>query len=612
MSKVVDLVVDTGGDIFGLGRSVFDKTVGALWDSLTPDLPENDLATLGQGLQKGIDQPRRITFGRDLVGGVIAHQAEVEKNDKKWMQLIVLINGAPIDALEEIYIADKKLSDYPSESWDYELSDGRQTTANAKAVAKMAGWTSEHVGFGQSYIFIEIENNREVFEDGIGDMGFLIRGARVWDPRDTNQDPDDESTWLWSQNAVLCALHYVRFYGAYEVPFSRLPMQWWIAAINVCDEEAEFTDAEGVVTTEPRYTTNGSFTCSTKPTEVLNQLEACFAGKIFRQMGQWYVRVGAWYGNPTYTINQDDVHGNIKIKWHADLRDRANVVRATFTDPEQNYDRTDAPPVVSAGYQTIDNQILEKSISLPFVRSSTTAQRLATIHLEQTRLGEIELPLKHKGLAAAVGRTVYLNLPHESINNKIYRVTERRFRLDGGVTLMCVEDGPNLWADNIIPGAQDLTPNSDYLVGKPQPVFDVRVTIDGDGNGIIKWNHPTPLAVHEYDVEFINTAANEPVFKTSVTYTQVTIPNLQLGEYTARISAKNIFGQRSLLVAVQFSVLTPTLPTVYVTADYNQITLTAEIAAAGIGTAFEWEFLGTNAKRRTCACTNIQPHWFKK
>ncbi|MDC9523658.1 hypothetical protein PSH55_21550, partial [Pseudoalteromonas sp. Angola-31] len=162
-----------------------------------------------------------------------------------------------------------------------------------------------------------------------------------------------------------------------------------------------------------------------------------------------------------------------------------------FTDPEQNYDRTDAPPVVSAGYQAIDNQILEKSISLPFVRSSTTAQRLATIHLEQTRLGEIELPLKHKGLAAAVGRTVYLNLPGESINTKVYRVTERRFRLDGGVTLMCVEDGPDLWADNIIPGAQDLTPNSDYLVGKPQPVFDVRVTVDGDGNGIIKWNHPT-------------------------------------------------------------------------------------------------------------------------
>jgi len=590
MSKVVDTVVNVVDD-------VFDYTgLGALWDSLAPDLPENDLATLGQGLQKGIDQPRRITFGRDRVGGVIAHQSEVEKGDKKWMQLIVLINGTAIDALEEIYIADKKLSEYPSESWDYSLSDGRQTTANAKAVAKMAGWTSEHVGFGQSYIFIEIENNREVFEDGISDMGFLIRGARVWDPRDTSQDPDDESTWLWSQNAVLCALHYVRFYGAYEVPFSRLPLQWWIAAINVCDEKAEFTDAEGVVTTEPRYTTNGSFTFSTKPIEVLNQLEACFAGKIFRQMGQWYVRVGAWYGNPTYTINQDDVHGNIKIKWHADLRDRANVVRATFTDPEQNYDRTDAPPVVSDGYQTIDNQVLEKSISLPFVRSSTTAQRLATIHLEQTRLGEIELPLKHKGLAAAVGRTVLLNLPNESINNKIYRVIERRFRLDGGVTLMCIEDGPDLWADNIIPGAQDLTPNSDYLVGKPQPIFDVRVTIDGDGNGVIKWNHPTPLAVNEYDIEFINTAANEPVFKTSVTYTQVTIPNLQLGEYTARISAKNIFGQRSLLVAVQFSVLTPTLPTVYVTADYNQITLTAEIAAAGIGTAFEWEFLGTAAQ----------------
>ncbi|GGF00874.1 hypothetical protein [Pseudoalteromonas gelatinilytica] len=599
MSKVVDTVVDTGGDLFGIGRSIYDKTVGALWDSLTPDVPEEDLATLAKGLQKGIDQPRRITFGRDRVGGVIAHQAEVERDKKKFVQMVVLINGAPIDALEEIYIADKPLTEYPSESWDYELSDGRHTTANSKAVAKMAGWTAEHIGYGQAHIFVEFENNREVFPDGISDTEFLIRGARVWDPRDTNQDPDDETTWLWSQNAVLCALHYVRFYGAHEVPFERLPLEWWIAAINVCDEEAEFTDKDGNVTTEPRYTTNGSFTFTTKPLDVLNQLEACFAGKIFRQMGQWYVRVGAWYGNPTYTINTDDVHGNIKIKWHADLRDRANVVRATFTDPEQNHERTDAPPVISAAYQERDNQVLEKSITLPFVRSSTTAQRLATIHLEQTRLGEIELPLKHKGLAAAVGRTVYLNLPGESITNKIYRVTERRFRLDGGVTLMCIEDGPGLWGDNLIPGAQDLTPNSDYLVGRPKPIFDVRVTIDGDGNGIVKWNHPTPLAVHEYDVEFINTSSTEPVFKTTVTYTQVTIPKLALGEYTARISARNIFGQRSDAVGVQFSVLTPSIPVVHVLADYNQITLTAELAAAGIGTQFEWEFLGTTAQPQT-------------
>tara|TARA_Y100000310_G_scaffold345868_1_gene472066 strand:+ start:31944 stop:38330 length:6387 start_codon:yes stop_codon:yes gene_type:complete len=602
MSKVVDTVVDTGGDLFGIGRSIYDKTVGALWDSLTPDVPEEDLATLAKGLQKGIDQPRRITFGRDRVGGVIAHQAEVERDKKKFVQMVVLINGAPIDALEEIYIADKPLTEYPSESWDYELSDGRHTTANSKAVAKMAGWTAEHIGYGQAHIFVEFENNREVFPDGISDTEFLIRGARVWDPRDTNQDPDDETTWLWSQNAVLCALHYVRFYGAHEVPFERLPLEWWIAAINVCDEEAEFTDKDGNITTEPRYTTNGSFTFTTKPLDVLNQLEACFAGKIFRQMGQWYVRVGAWYGNPTYTINTDDVHGNIKIKWHADLRDRANVVRATFTDPDQNYERTDAPPVISTAYQERDNQVLEKSITLPFVRSSTTAQRLATIHLEQTRLGEIELPLKHKGLAAAVGRTVYLNLPGESISNKIYRVTERRFRLDGGVTLMCIEDGPDLWGDNLIPGAQDITPNSDYLIGAPKPVFDVRVTLDGDGNGIVKWAHPSPLSVFEYDVEFYTTIEPEvegedPIdvlmYQNTVTYTQSIIPTLDIGEYTARISAKNIFGQRSLKAIVKFNFDKPLVPTISFDATYNSIVLTASVDGSSTGTSFQWQFFGT-------------------
>ncbi|MBS3796666.1 hypothetical protein [Pseudoalteromonas sp. BDTF-M6] len=567
MSKATDIVVDTGGDLFGIGRSVYNKTIGALWDSLTPELPEEDLATLGKGLQKGIDQPRRVTFGRDRVGGVIAHQAEVERGDKKYMQLIVLINGAPIDALEEIYIADKPITDYPAGSYDYELKDGRHTTASAKAVSKMAGWTNAHIGHGQAHIFLEFENNREVFPDGISDCEFLIRGVRVWDPRDPAQDPDDQNTWQWSQNAVLCALHYVRFYGAHEVPFERLPLTWWIAGINVCDEDAQYTEPGGTVTTEKRYTVNGSFQFTNNPLDILSQLERSFAGKIFRQMGQWYVRVGAWYGTPTYTVSEDDVHGNIKIKWHADLRDRANIVRATFSDPDQNYERTDAPPVEAAGYMEKDGQRLEKSISLPFVRSSTTAQRLSAIHLEQSRLGGIELPLKHKGLAAAVGRTIYVNLPKEALSNKIYRVVERRFRLDGGVTLMCIEDGPTLWADNLVPGAQDLTPNSSYRLGKPQPVFDVRVDVSDDEKAYLIWSHPAIAAVDKFELEIYQ--AGSLKHKTSVIDSQALLPDLGEGSFSAKLTAVNLFGQKSDTITFAYIVAAPARPTGLSYAQYK-------------------------------------------
>ncbi|MBQ4840046.1 phage tail protein, partial [Pseudoalteromonas luteoviolacea] len=593
MGKIVDIANELADPIFGLGEKIWDETVGALWDSLSPDVPEEDYATLAKGLQKGIDQPRRITFGRDRIGGVIAHQATIERDEKHWVQLIVLINGAPIDALEDVYIANKPLSDYPAESWDYSLSDGNHTSANSKAVSKMAGWTNKHIGCGQAHVFIELENNREIFPDGISDCEFLIRGARIWDPRDSSQNPDDATTWTWSQNAVLCALHYIRFYGAHEVPYHRIPLNWWIAAANVCDENAVYQDSDGVDRYEPRYTCNGTFRFTSKPIEILNQLERCFAGKIFRQMGQWFVRVGAWYGNPTYTINQSDVMGNVKIKWHADLRDRANIVRATFTDPNQHYERTDAPPVRAEGYIEKDNQPLEASISLPFVRSATTAQRLATIHLELTRLGSIELPLKHKALGAAVGRTVYVDLPSERINKKVYRVVARRFRLDGGITLTCVEDSPLLWADDLVPGVSDITPNSDYVIGKPSPIEQARVEVDGDGNGIVKWTHPTPLAVHEFDVEFY-IDNDTRVYKESVTYTQVVIPKLALGTYTAKVFARNIFGQRSKSVAIQFTVSAPTNPRLSFVADYNQITLTATLPAIGIGTQFEWQFLGSN------------------
>lgn len=591
MSKVVEISAKLSGDFLGITHDLWEMTAGALWDSLTDN--DEDNATLGKGLQKGIDQPRRITFGRDRVGGVIAHQADLERDGKKFIQLIVLINGAPIDAIEQVFIADKPITDYPSESWFYSLSDGRHTTANADAVSKMASWTTSHIGQRQAHVFLELENNREIFPDGIGDTEFQIRGARVWDPRDQAQNPDDENTWQWSQNAVLNTLHYVRFFGAHPVPYDRLPLTWWIAAINVADEDAAFTDKNGQTTTEKRYTVNGSFQFTSNPLSVLSQLERCFAGKVFRQMGQWYVRVGAWYGDPTYTINQNDVHGNIKLKWHAELRERANIVRATYTDPNQNYERTDAPPVVSDAYQVSDNQPLEKSINLSLIHSSTTAQRLALITMEQSRLGSIEIPLKHRGLAAAVGRTVYVNLPKEFINNKIYRVTQRRFRIDGGVTLIAVEDSPLLWADGLVPGEQDLTPNSDYPTGAPSPVNNIDVQIDSDGNAVLSWNHPAPQAVEYYDIDLVRDNVVE--HKTAVTFTSFTIPDLKFGSHTATIHARNIFGARSDAATIVFEVTTPPRPVISIDLiSHDSAALSATIAGVGNTTTFEWQFLGSD------------------
>ncbi|USE71533.1 hypothetical protein CTT31_20840 [Pseudoalteromonas maricaloris] len=589
MSKVVDVV----GDVVG---GILDITgVGALFSGLMPDQtqPEQDVATLAKGLQKGIDQPRRITFGRDRVGGVIAHQATKTRDEKEFIQLIILINGAPIDALEDVYIANKPLSSYPRASYNYAVADGRHTKAITVAVQKMAGWTDKHIGRDQAHIFLELENNREVFPDGVSDCEFLIRGARVWDPRDASQDPDDRNTWKWSQNAVLCTLHYVRFYGANQVPVSHLPMNWWIAAANVCDEDAEYTDSQGVTHKEPRYTINGTFAFTSRPLEVLQQLERSFAGKVFRQMGQWYVRVGAWYGAPTYTVTMADVLGDVKIKWHADLRERANTVRAQFVDPKQNYERTDAPPVIAQSYLEQDAQPLEQTLSLPFVRSSATAQRLAAIQLEQTRLGAIELPLRHTGLRAAVGRTIKVNIPEYHINNKIYRVIDRRFRLDRGVTIRCIEDSPGIWADGMVPGVEDLTPNTDYVPGQLLPVEALSVNTREDGYVVLRWEYGAIEAVEHFNV-VIQRAVDgqtQKVHSQRVNYIEAVLPPLQVGQYHALVTAVNVLGKASVANALTFTLDVPTAPTIDIETTDNSAMLTADIGDA-IGVQAEWVWLG--------------------
>lgn len=592
MGKVDELARKVADPIFGTAEKLWDNTVGALWDSLSPDEPSVDLS-LTKGLQKGIDQPRRITFGRDRVGGVIAHQATVTRDEKEFIQLIVLINGAPIDALENVYIANKPISDYPAASYDYTVADGRHSHAIQLAVQRMKGWTVKHIGRDQAHIFLELENNREVFPDGVSDCEFLIRGARVWDPRDTSQNPDDRNTWTWSQNAVLCTLHYVRFYGANQVPVSHLPMNWWIAAANVCDEDAEYTDSQGVTHKEPRYTINGTFAFTSKPLEVLQQLERSFAGKVFRQMGQWYVRVGAWYGAPTYTVTMADVLGDVKIKWHADLRERANTVRAEFVDPKQNYERTDAPPVIAQSYLEQDAQPLEQTLSLPFVRSSATAQRLAAIQLEQTRLGAIELPLRHTGLRAAVGRTIKVDIPEYHINNKIYRVIDRRFRLDRGVTIRCIEDGPGIWADGMVPGVEDLTPNTDYVPGQLLPVKALSVNTREDGYVVLRWEYGAIEAVEHFNVviQKVVDGQTQKMHSQRVNYIEAVLPPLQVGQYHVLVTAVNVLGKASVANTLTFTLDVPTAPTIEIETTDNSATLTADIGDA-IGVQAEWVWLG--------------------
>ncbi|NOU50275.1 hypothetical protein HG263_06930 [Pseudoalteromonas sp. JBTF-M23] len=591
MGKVVKAVGDAV-------ESVWDATVGAVFDKLSPniDQPEQDTATLAKGLQKGIDKPRRITFGRDRVGGVIAHQATIERGEKEFIQLIILINGAPIDALEDVYLANKPLSNYPSDSYDYELADGRHTQAIPKAVKRMAGWTDKHVGNEQAHVYIEFENNRDVFPDGISDCEFLIRGARVWDPRDASQNPDDKSTWKWSQNAVLCTLHYVRFYGANHVPNQHLPLNWWKAAANVCDEQVPYTTASGQTKHEPRYTVDGTFSFTSKPLEVLQQLERSFAGKVFRQMGQWYVRVGAWYGNPTYTVTTADIRGDVQIKWHADLRSRANIMRAQFVDPNQQYERTDAPPVIADGYLEKDGQQLEQTINLPFVRSSATAQRLAAIALEQTRLGAIELPLRHVGLRAAVGRTIKVNIPEYHINNKTYRVVGRKFKIDGAVTLECIEDSAALWEDGLVPGVNDLTPNTNYVPGQLKPIETLTASVRSDGYYMLTWSHDTPDAVMHYtvDIYVIEGEQKRRIDRQLVNFQTALLSTLQVGEFIAQVKAVNVRGKASAPHAIDFKIDIPQPPQVLVDVSDVSVTLSAILFDNTLGTKIEWQWLGSD------------------
>ena len=70
-------------------------------------------------------------------------------------------------------------------------------------------------------------------------------------------------------------------------------------------------------------------------------------------------------------------------------RDLYNAVRGTFVSPDAYWQPTDFPTVSNATYATNDGgQVIWRDMALPFTTSRATAQRIAKLVLERSRIAE--------------------------------------------------------------------------------------------------------------------------------------------------------------------------------------------------------------------------------
>lgn len=387
--------------------------------------------------------------------------------------------------------------------------------ADADLISAFPGtWTSDHRGAGVAYLYVRLKYSTDLFPNGLPAIKCTVKGALVYDPRDEAQDPDDASTWAWSDNAALCTADFLNDakFGK-GIPLARIPAAALIEAANICDEDVVLTDD----TTEHRYTCHGTITADQDKNVVLGDLAAAMAGVVVDTGGVWTIRAGAWR-TPELALGDGDLAGPLSVQPRMSRQDTYNGVKGVFISPVNNWQPGDFPPQKNDTYKTKDGGVrLWKDIALNFTTSSPTAQRLAKIDLERGRQQITFTALyKLKSIAAMPGDVVTITRERLGWTDKPFEVTGWELQIyDGvnggkclGVALTLRETAEAVWdwADGE-ETVDDLAPNTDlpdpFTVPTPSGLTLTSgastVLIQQDGTAVprilVAWSTPDNIHV---------------------------------------------------------------------------------------------------------------------
>ena len=585
-----------------VGIAVAIGTV-ALQNSLKPEMPGvEEAVNESQTLTSTPLQPHRGVYGECVVSGSIVGYGKRKMGEKEAHVVVVTLAGHQIESAELYEVNGKQK---PSGT-TAEIVRGDQTTVNQTALQYCDGWTEDHIGFGRAYAVITIPIDPEEMPSGLQNITFKVKGKRVYDPRKDStvggsgsHRANDESTWEWSDNSILCAFDYQRFHGFRQLSLNKFDLAHVMNQANICDELVDYTDSDGEQQSEKRFTCNGSWTFDQSPPKVLERIISSCGGKPYRRGGKIYLQTASYHGMAEMTLTDTDAAGEIIITPHRELKDRCNLVRASLQDPKKGYQPADAPVVTNAIYVERDGMELEDELQLNFTNSATMAQRLMKYHLERNRAGmRIQFPCKAKGLLAMAGTTVHVDLPNEGID-KEFIVTDWGFDVGSKkVSLVLEEESPALYSDSLVPSEGNVTPNTELPdLTRPEPPESLSFTLDPISThrqGYVTWSHPIPRAVTEYRVVIRKDGDNiveYPVIARSGAQLKQDINGLDAGQYSLEIYARNRYDRTSLPATISLTLNIPSPPTnLGITAGNWEVTSAPVLSGVGLGTVFEFAF----------------------
>lgn len=419
--------------------------------ALTPGPKGISAQTQQQAIKQAV-APRRRYYGTVKASGIYAFL----KAKDNYLYSVIMIASQQIDAVNRFWLNDIDVTAVrdagtgfltgsrwvsPSDSnggpyhmveIQYQPGDASQFAYGAMTAAWPLEWTSNHRLDGIfNALLIERAANKDFskyYPSGPYNLALEFRGARVWDPRVSGQDPNDEATWTWSDNLALVVLDYLRHPDGMGLPWTYFEnvLDDWANQANICDEDVELA-AGG---TEKRYRLSGGYDFSQQPVEALPlMLEPAGASLETLADGSIVLRVmRCGLDAPSVVFTEDHII-SYKLRRSIEKATLRNEIRATFTDPNNDYQQQESDPWQNQA--SIDvNGLQSVTLDLPWCPSASQArrrQKVEAYRLDPEWSGTITVNLY--GLDAMAERFIAINLPELLIDGTFEKLS---FQADVG------------------------------------------------------------------------------------------------------------------------------------------------------------------------------------
>lgn len=420
-----------------------DAGIDLLEDALIPDIPQASPDTMsGRNVTiKNSTATRDVVYGEVRKGGVIVYQEAVGTSNEILHEVICFSHGA-CEHIEKVYFNDKLV-------WYYALGQAPQyiqtvgLTVQWKLgdhtyyapIAGSTDWTSSHKLSGITYMVMSygLSESVHTYPEGVPKVTVVMKGRKVYDPRETSHSPTNPSTWEYSSNPVLCLYDYLTDteYGA--------GLDRTLFDESEIETDADYCDGiyNGTTASSPYYECHGVVKTDVAIRDNIKNLLSCMHGKLLFVNGKFkIVPLKPIATHPT-TLTEDMIVGDFTMSHTLPRQSQYNIVKGEFINKESRYTKTEYPQQTVSEYVTADKQELIKQFNLPFTTDWVRAQQLANAELRKSRRQKhLKVKVNALGFDYAVNDVIDISNDSLGITSALFQITSIKINAElSGITL---------------------------------------------------------------------------------------------------------------------------------------------------------------------------------